>query len=279
MPQSKWLNLSLIGELNGRVVDLRGSSGQPSPSIEKIFTEATAPGLTTQLGFAQFGQGIELQPSYGDRIKLNYLANFQQFVAAGDSRFSFRRFTVDLGHEYLLHKTTRSLAPRTQNGPDDCSEDAQDPKHACPGITRALEGSISLRLLISESIAPAGHVVPFYFQPTLGGGDLNGNTSLASYQDYRFRAPNLLLLRGTFEHSIYGPLGFSFGVDEGKVALTRDEIDFTHLAHSYSAGLTLRAGGFPMIFVLFVWGGHEGTHTIALMNTSLLGGSARPSLF
>jgi hypothetical protein len=92
-----------------------------------------------------------------------------------------------------------------------------------------------VRLLISESITPAGHVVPFYFDPTLGGGDLNGNTSLASYQDYRFRAPNVVLLQGSFEHSIYGPLGFSFSVDGGKVAQTRGNIDFTNFDHSYSA--------------------------------------------
>ena len=45
------------------------------------------------------------------------------------------------------------------------------------------------------------------------------------------------------------------------------------------AGLTLRAGGFPMVYLLFSWGGHEGTHTTGSMNTSLLGGGARPSLF
>ncbi len=33
------------------------------------------------------------------------------------------------------------------------------------------------------------------------------------------------------------------------------------------------------MFLLFSWGGKEGTHTIANMNTSLLGGSTRPSLF
>jgi len=58
--------------------------------------------------------------------------------------------------------------------------------------------------VISESIASAGSVVPFYFQPTLGGSDVNGNTWLPSYNDYRFRAPNTLLLREAFEHSILG---------------------------------------------------------------------------
>jgi hypothetical protein len=132
---------------------------------------------------------------------------------------------------------------------------------------------------MNQSITSAGHTVPFYFQPTLGGSDIDGNVALASYQDYRFRAPNNILVRASFEHSIYGPFGFMAMVDEGKVTNARSDLDFTHLLHSYSAGLTLRAGGFPMVRLLFSWGGHEGTHTIASMNTSLLGGSARPSLY
>ena len=51
------------------------------------------------------------------------------------------------------------------------------------------------------------------------------------------------------------------------------------VAHSFSAGLTLRAGGLPALSLAFAWGGHEGTHTIANVNTSLLGGSTRPGLF
>jgi hypothetical protein len=31
--------------------------------------------------------------------------------------------------------------------------------------------------------------------------------------------------------------------------------------------------------LLFAWGGHEGTHTVANISTSLLGGTSRPSLF
>jgi hypothetical protein len=68
-------------------------------------------------------------------------------------------------------------------------------------------------------------------------------------------------------------------VDEGKVALRRSDLDFTHLRHSYSVGLTLRAGGFPMVWLIFSFGGQEGTHTTGAMNTSLLGASARPSLY
>jgi hypothetical protein len=274
---SKWLNPSLYGEANGRFVDVRGSYGQPSPSIEQLYTEANAPGLRGQPSFVQFGEGLRLQPAYGDHIKLNYFVVFQQFIGAGDSHFSFRRFMVDLSHEFPIYKTMRSVLPKDHNGPDDCSESIED--RTCPTITHDREGAFTVRLLISESLAPAGHVVPFYFDPTLGGSDINGNSSLSSFQDYRFRAPNLLLLQGTFEHSIYGPLGVSFGAEGGKVSLTRSNIDFTNLEPSYSAGLTLRAGGFPQVSLLFAWGGGEGTHTIANVNASLLGGSTRPSLF
>jgi hypothetical protein len=88
------------------------------------------------------------------------------------------------------------------------------------------------------------------------------------------------LFRASFEHSIYKlPIGVVLMLDEGKVANRRSDIDFSHLQHSYTAGLTLKAGGLPVVYLLFSWGGHEGTHTTGSINNSLLGAGARPSLF
>jgi hypothetical protein len=64
-------------------------------------------------------------------------------------------------------------------------------------------------------------------------------------------APNALLLREAFEHSIWSPIGFAFSADQGKVALTRNYVDFGGLAHSYSVELTLRAGGLPALTLAF----------------------------
>ncbi len=276
------LNVSLLGEANSRTVGTRSATGQPSPAIDQPILLDTTPGLAREPEYAQFGQGIRLRPSFaGDYVRLNYLVNYQEYVAPGSSGYSFQRFTTDLSHQFPLYSKTRTLLPLDHNGPDDCSEDAADTMHKCPpAITRNLEGSFGIRFLLSESIIPAGNLEPFYFQPTLGGSDINGNPALSSYQDYRYRGPNLMLIHGSFEHSIYKwPLGIALMIDEGKVADRRSDIDFSHLAHSYSAGLTLRAGGFPMVYLLFSWGGHEGTHTIGSMNTSLLGGGSRPGLF
>jgi hypothetical protein len=297
------LNFSLLGELNGRFVDIRPSNGSGSPSIETLYTDATAPGLATQPGFLQLGEAARIRPIvWNDRLHFNYQASFQEFVAP-NSRFSFNRFNLDLSQEFALYSsTTRIPIPRDANGPDECSIDrlqefsgcALDKKQQvqnceekkgkdsseCKSISRDYQGSVGLRFFLSTSMLPSGNVVPFYFQPTLGGSDINGNPSLASYQDYRFRAPDVMLLRQSFEHSLGSlPLGVALIADEGKVALTGSALGSSPWLHSFSAGLTLRAGGFPQVFLLFSWGGKEGTHTIANVNTSLLGGSARPSLY
>ncbi|HXY26137.1 MAG TPA: hypothetical protein VEI73_15910 [Candidatus Acidoferrum sp.] len=298
------LSAAFYGEMNGRFVDIRPSLGQPSPTIGALYTEATAPGLTNQPGTVQFGEGVRMRPVwFDDFLHLDYNLTYQQYVAPGNSSFTFQHLTTDLSHQFAIwRKTTRIILPRDTNGPDECSVDRdsenaecsvdkfalhheclnpQTAKSAeCKEISRDLQGSFGLRVYSALSMTPGGNVVPFYFQPTLGGSDINGNQSLSSYQDFRFRAPNVLLIRENFEQSIFSlPIGVAFMADEGKVGLSRGDLGSNPWLHSFSAGLTLRAGGFPQVFLLFSWGGKEGTHTIANVNTSLLGGSARPSLY
>jgi hypothetical protein len=145
---------------------------------------------------------------------------------------------------------------------------------------RNAESTISFGVLLTESMAPAGHMVPFYFQPTLGGTDIDGSSLLLpSYADYRWRAPNAMLFRLSTEHSVWGQIGIMALADAGHVAMTREDLDFTHFKHSYGVGLTIRAGGIPQLNLVFAWGGHEGTHTTGALTSSVLGGMERPSLF
>ncbi|MGO9403379.1 MAG: hypothetical protein ACLPVW_07900 [Terriglobales bacterium] len=276
-PAIRRLNLALLGEVNGRLVNIQGENGQSVPSIQTLYTNTTAPGLSSQPGFVQLGEGLRVKPVIGDHLELNYLGSFQQFLAPSSSQNSFLRWTLDLNHTFYLYGYTESAPKSTDaNGPDSCAPAGEK----CPEVSRSrnLNGSIGVRLLLSESITSATSAVPFYFQQTLGGEDINSALALASYQDYRFRAPNLLLLQESLEHSIWGPFGLKFMTDQGRVALTRGDVGFSHLKHSFAAGLTLRAGGFPMVYLMFAWGGPEGHHNIFNMNPSLLGGSARPLL-
>ena len=276
LPVIHWLNLALLGEVNGRFVSIRGEQGQSVPSIETLYNDVSAPGLTNQPSFVQLGEGLRIKPAIGN-LQLNYMGKFQQFFAPSSSQNSFLRWTVDLDHTYSLYGNTRTMPGNTDTiGPDSCAPAGEN----CPGIsrTRNFNGSIDVRLLLSESLTSGTSVVPFYFQQTLGGQDINSALSLGSYQDYRFRAPNLLLLQESFEHSIWGPFGLKLMADQGRVALTRSDLGFSHLKLSFAGGLTLRAGGFPMVSLMFAWGGPEGHHNIVNMNTSLLGGSSRPAL-
>jgi hypothetical protein len=275
---------SLYGEINGRLPQIRGNHSESVPSAEVRFSEATAPGLTSQPAFLQVGEGLRIQPAvFRQHLHLHYLLGFQQFVGVSDSRFSFRRWTADLGHDFPLdRKVQRAAAANDRLGPDRCTPEPMTP---CPSPTLVPrtfddEGTVSLRLLMTGSLANAHSAVPFYFDPTAGGSDLNGHPILPSYPDYRFRGPNLLLLRGSIEHSVPRlPLGVLFSVDAAKVALRRDDIDLSNLRRSYTAGLTVHAGGLPVVYLLFAWGGDEGHHTVASVSNVLLGGSARPSLF
>ena len=274
LPALSKLGLSLFGEVNGRFVSIRSESSSTVPSIYSAYNDATAPGLSSQPAFVQFGQGVRIKPVIGDHLELNYAGSLQEFVASSNSGNTFERWNVDLNHTIYLYCYTES-GPKTSTmtGPNECAPSGEK----CPSVSRSrnLNGSIGVRLFLSESMNSAS-AVPFYFQQTLGGQDINSSLALGSYQDYRFRAPNLLLLQESIEHSIWGPFGLKFMADQGRVALTRGDLGFSHLRHSYAAGLTLRAGGFPMVQMMFAWGGPEGHHNIFNMGSSLLGGSARP---
>lgn len=275
------LNMSFLAEINGRLTDIRPSTGQNSPSIEALYTAATAPGLAHQPFFLQLGAGVRMRPSAAKNLlHFDYSALYQPFIDTDGSGFSFQRLTFDLNQQISLYHRNVYVA-RDTNDPNDCRVDPTDAHSKCaPATSRTMQGSLGLRVFTSLSIVPGNNVVPFYFQPTLGGSDINGNSTLSSYQDYRFRAPNVFLLQESLNHSIGNwPLGVTLRADQGKVALLRGDLGSNSWRHSYAAGLTLRAGGFPMVYLLFAFGGQEGTHTIANVNTSLLGSSARPSLF
>jgi hypothetical protein len=256
-----------VGEANGRWPEVGPDPGQSSPSIEQAYTEATAPGLATQPGFLQFGEGLQYKnhlgglgkdAAFGLNADLDYDVNFQQFIAPAESIFSFRRLTIDVTNDIHLLKR---FTPKSGSA------------------TSEQIGTLELRGWMAESIAPAGNSVPFYFQPTLGGGDIDKERTLASFADYRFRAPNALLLRAQYEEPLpkFSFLGVVFRADAGKIGDARDDIDLTHMRHSFGAGISLRAGNFPYLMLMYAWAGGEGSRTFVDVNLSSIsstGGAA-----
>jgi hypothetical protein len=272
------LKLALLGEINNRLVDIRSSDAGGAPSIEQLYSDATAPGLFDQPGVIQLGEGVRIQPALANgRLRLNYVTRFQQFVAS-DASSSFRRWTLDLGHELPIYGRSRAPSSRDTNNPNDCSIDPGTSK--CPAVSSNRGGTINLRILVSRSGVSEAAAVPFYFQQTIGGSDINGDRGLASYDDYRFRGPKLLLLQQSFEHA-FGkwPVGVWIATDQGRVSRQGDQGDAGPFRKTFAAGLTVRAGGFPVAQFSWATGGSEGHHVALTISTSVLGGSTRPSLY
>jgi hypothetical protein len=73
----RWLNLSLLGEVNGRFVDIRGEHGESSPSIETLYSDRTAPGLGSQPGFAQLSEGVRIKPAIGSFLRREAVNRFE----------------------------------------------------------------------------------------------------------------------------------------------------------------------------------------------------------
>ena len=256
------LRIAFVGSANGRFVHVRSDTLA----------------LDERRSFAQFEEGLRLKPSaFGGHLRLNYLVGFEQFATSAESAASFHRWTLDLKHDIPLYRTISSAGPKDSNGPDECFEAIGS---RCPPISysRNLEGSVGFRLLTTRATAADGNRIPFYFQPTLGGSDINGERLLSAFDDYRFRGPNLIALQESVEHSIWGPFGIYLLAEQGKVTQDGEGFGSGDLEHSFGVGLTIRAGGFPLINFTFAWG-NEGHHMISTIDPSLLGGSGRPSLY
>ncbi len=267
---------ALIAGINGRFFDIRPGSDD-APSIEQLYDDNSAPGLAAQKAFVEFHEGIRVKPSLATgRLRLNYVFSAQQFRTASETRSSFNRWTLDLRHEIPIYREEVSTGPREFNGPDDCRTNFASPD--CPPVqwSRNREGTISLRVLLNRSQTGDDDRVPFFLQPTLGGSDLDGERLLASYDDYRFRGPNRLVFQESLEHVIKGPVGAFVQFEQGRVS--GDQLSSGDFALSTTIGVTLRAGGFPAASLSFSWGGGS-HHVIGWFDTTLLGGSARPSLY
>ncbi len=143
-----WLPIGLkpvlLAEINARIPSVRGSYGDTSPSIETIYTDATAPGLASQPGTLQTGEGIRFLPQlFTGRLKFNYMVNFQQFTAPSNSRDSFRRYTADLNQTFQI--TRKDSSGTEKPAPATVAKPAPIGKPAAPvSVTRDVFGTSRL---------------------------------------------------------------------------------------------------------------------------------------
>ncbi len=227
------------------------AASDPSRGFVSRFSGDSVPGLrasTTHVVPGVIATYRSLDQLYG--LSGDARVSYEAYGALDGGRFSFDRFEARGAVHYGV-------------------EDQPFAQGTFPYL-RSLLGSsrftAETNLVISD---PRSHnSVPFYLQPTLGGGDINNENWLSSYTNYRFRAPSTVAYGLSYERRLIDPLGISVFAQWGKVGLNIGDLDFDRLKRSIGTGLQLRLGGRAVAEFSFAWGGGEGSQFYATGNTN-----------
>ena len=227
------------------------AASDPSQTFTNRFSQATAPGIRAST--------IHLVPG----VAVSYRSPDVLYGFYGDGRVSYEAYRTVDGGSFSFDRV-RARAALNYG-----IEDLPFSEGSFPYF-RSLLGSsrftIESNLVISD--ARSRNAVPFYLQPTLGGGDINNENWLRGFTNYRFRAPNTIAYGVSYERRLIDPFGFSIFAEWGKVGREVDDLDFHGLKQSIGVGLTVRLGGKAVVEFTLAWGGGEGTHAYATGNTN-----------
>jgi hypothetical protein len=231
------LGFTLSGEVDGLWF-----TPDPSPAFASTNNEAAAPGLHTSTAYVR--PRLSAAWSYPDSGALYGVSSaaavsYGLYEALSGGRYSFSRldarWSVGLG-----------LDPRF-------------------GAFR-----FSSRLVLSEP--HARNRMPFYLQPTLGGADIKDENLLRGYNNYRFRAPNLVAYEISYERQIVDPVGLRVFGELGRVGLHPGDLGFDGLKSSAGVSITFRLGGATVAELSLGWSAAEGMHVYATGNSNNIGG-------
>ena len=109
---------------------------------------------------------------------------------------------------------------------------------------------LAVRALVVTSEADSGHRVPFYFSPTIGGGN-----SLRGFSTFRFRDENLLLFQGEYRYHVNNFVTGAIFLDAGKVAQRTRDLGFDGMETTYGVGVRLGVNGGAGIRADIAFGG------------------------
>jgi hypothetical protein len=216
-----WFN---VGTRIGRLAPEVGSGTDSAiPSIEVLFDDAAAPGLNEQPAFF-YGEGFA-EVDYRDepghtRAGGHYVVTLRKYADRDLDQYGFRSVDVMLRQFVPIFDKKRVFA---------------------------------FQLAVSGADADSGSRVPFYYQPTLGGGQ-----SLRSVRDYRFRDTHMLLMNAEYRWEAFSALDMALFTDWGKVAPKFSDLDFSNLERAYGIGFRVIAAQNVIFRFDIATGGDDG---------------------
>jgi hypothetical protein len=256
-PLQSWLAVG--GSIEYDDFKVGGDHAPGVRSIDGSYTEATAPGLSHQPGFAHYSVYLQPKGSWS-RTQINSRIGYDFYQDGGAGHYSTHKFRAD----YL-----QKFYPETQ----------KEPTGGAGGGTRKqvkYDSVLYIAGRFTSEWAGAGSVVPFYLEETIGGSDINGVPTLRGFQDYRFRGPNLFVIQTQYERrllpprpagvkestlrSVAGSLGIMGFYDTGEVAFKASDLGFGNLRQSFGFGLTFWSGERVWFRAYVGLGSGEGAH-------------------
>jgi hypothetical protein len=249
-PISAWNSIGIdFSFLQPRVTS---SINTAVPQIRAAYDETTAPGLNSRDDFLRYEPyALFRVPPHGSfftTVRVGYAF----YQALGDRSFSFQRLSAASSTSIPLWIPSHGT-PSHRNWFLNA---------VCPSLrsaTRCSLGDLTLIGNVAAAYRGAASEVPFYFDQTLGGTDINGNDTLRGFNDYRFRGPSSLLFQAEYRHSVWGPFGLLAFYDLGKVALLPSDISLDHLRHDIGLGMFVRAGNHEVMRIYIGFGSGEGS--------------------
>jgi hypothetical protein len=219
----KWMNAGV--RLGWVDVSVDRGKDKRFPSVHDLFAETEAAGLLDQPAFLynDLFATVDTRDQPGNARAGGYYGVLWRHYNDGDSnRYTFDRMDVDLQQFLPIFDKKRVIAVR-------------------------------VRLMATH--ADAGQEVPFYLQPTLGGGD-----SLRSTGDYRFRDRNVLSSNVEYRWEAFSGLDMALFSDFGTVASRFSDLELSGMRKAY--GLGFRFNTFKAVFLRIdlAGGGKEGLH-------------------
>jgi hypothetical protein len=199
-------------------------------SVERVYTEGSAPGLVTQPNYLHFAAYARVHSrKQPEARRIDYLFIYHAYQDVQEHRYSFRRFDADLRNKFPIGE----------------------------------KSEIRVRGRLSLSETREGQSVPFYLMETLGGSNIRGDDTLRGFRDYRFRDRDYALLQTEFLQRIYGPLDFIAFYDTGKVASSVSHFGDGRLRHTYGLGVVVVPRQLDNVLFRFYvsFGSGEGSRT------------------
>lgn len=280
MPLFNWLTVA--GQVENRSPAIQFSSASLTTGS---INESTAPGFSTQPDFMHYSAQIQthaqavselvtndpavtplgVQPPPLMKHKLIWTFDngvFQHwFIDQTDGHYSFRQTVIEGQEEIELHSVIRRFV-----APKDMTTGLKVLRHFCNNRQSGLKqddecdfGEFLFHPYLVLSDSSSG-VVPFYFEPTLGGSDIDSRVTLRGFDDYRFRARDAAMLSVDYRIPVYDPIGALLFYDAGRVGDTAGALSFAHARQDAGAGATARILKTVIAQVYLGWGAGHGSH-------------------